>query len=125
MIRLLLGQLLVAGIIIAAAALWLQAMPVHAAECRGQVVTASYYGPESGNRTANGERFDGSGLTAAHRSLPFGTKLRVSYRGKSVVVRVNDRGPFIRGRALDLSLAAARRIGMTKAGVARICIERL
>ena len=86
---------------------------------------ASYYGKESGNRTANGERFDGSSLTAAHRSLPFGTKLRVTYRGKSVVVRINDRGPFVRGRQLDLSKAAASRIGLIRAGVGRVCVERL
>src|SRR5690606_24435233 len=77
-----------------AVALLFLASPVLSAEC----VLASWYGAESGNRTANGERFDGSSMTAAHRSLPFGTKLRVSYRGKSVEVRVNDRGPFIKGR---------------------------
>lgn len=88
-------------------------------------VVASHYGKESGNRTANGEHFDGSSLTAAHRSLAFGTKLRVTYRGKSVVVRINDRGPFIRGRSLDLSTAAARRIGLDKPGVATICMEKL
>jgi rare lipoprotein A len=82
---------------------------------------ASWYGTESGNRTANGEHFDGTSLTAAHRSLPFGTKLRVTYRGKSVVVRVNDRGPFIKGRSLDLSRAAAVRLGMVNAGVANVC----
>ena len=89
------------------------------------LVVASYYGKESGNRTANGERFTGNDLTAAHRSLPFGTKLRVTYRGKSVVVRINDRGPFIRGRQLDLSKAAASRIGLIRAGVGRVCVEHL
>lgn len=84
---------------------------------------ASWYGSESGNRTANGEHFDGSSLTAAHRSMKFGTKLRVTYRGKSVVVRVNDRGPYIKGRSLDLSRAAARKIGLIPAGVARVCYE--
>lgn len=88
-------------------------------------LTASWYGSESGNRTANGEHFDGSSLTAAHRSHPFGTKLRVHYRGKSVVVRVNDRGPFVKGRSLDLSRAAARKIGLIPAGVARVCVERV
>ena len=90
-----------------------------------EMLVASFYGTESGNRTANGERFDGSSLTAAHRSLPFGTKLRVTYRGKSVVVRINDRGPFVRGRQLDLSKAAAQRIGLVRAGVGRVCVERL
>ena len=108
-------------LLIFAAALWSQ--PVRASECQSMV--ASYYGSESGNRTANGEPFDGSSLTAAHRSLPFGTRLQVSYRGKSVVVRINDRGPFLKGRHLDLSVAAARRIGLTKAGVDRVCVNRL
>jgi len=104
-----------------ALALLFLASPVLAAEC----VRASWYGAESGNRTANGEHFDGSSLTAAHRTLPFGTRLRVSYRGKSVVVRINDRGPYVRGRSLDLSRAAATRIGMIPAGVGRVCFERM
>lgn len=62
-------------------------------------------------RTANGERFNPNALTAAHRTLPFGTKVRVTYKGKSVIVRINDRGPFVKGRHIDLSRAAARRIG--------------
>jgi rare lipoprotein A len=62
-------------------------------------------------RTANGEKFNPNALTAAHKSLPFGTKVRITYKGKSVVVRINDRGPFIRGRHIDLSRAAARKIG--------------
>ncbi len=90
-----------------------------------ETVTASWYGTESGARTANGEPFTGNELTAAHRTLPFNTKLRVTYRGKSVVVRINDRGPYIRGRSLDLSRAAAQRIGMIPVGVARVCFDRL
>lgn len=88
------------------------------AGCKGddQTLVASWYGAESGNRTANGEHFNGTSLTAAHRTLPFGTKLRVTYRGKTVVVRVNDRGPYIKGRDLDLSRAAAQRIGLIAAG---------
>lgn len=62
-------------------------------------------------RTANGERFNPNALTAAHRSLPFGTRVKVTYKGKSVIVRINDRGPFIKGRHIDLSRAAARKIG--------------
>lgn len=96
-----------------------------AAECRGQVVVASYYGTESGKRTANGEPFNGTSITAAHKTLPFGTKIRVTYRGKSVVVRINDRGPYVRGRTIDLSKAAAAKIGMVPAGVAKVCMERL
>lgn len=106
---------------ILALAAFLLVSPVLAKEC----MIASHYGAESGSRTANGERFDGSSMTAAHRTLPFGTKLRVTYRGKSVVVRVNDRGPFIRGRSLDLSHAAARKIGMDTAGVAKVCVEEV
>lgn len=87
-------------------------------------MVASYYGSESGNRTANGERFSPHGLTAAHRTLPFGTMLRVCYHG-CVVVRVNDRGPFVRGRSLDLSAGAARVIGMLGRGVARVQVERV
>ena len=97
------------ALILGAVFFWaLSLVPARAATCG----TASWYGTEAGNRTANGERFNGTSITAAHRSLPFGTKLRVTYRGKSVVVRVNDRGPFIRGRSLDLSKAAARKIGL-------------
>lgn len=61
--------------------------------------------------TASGERFNPNALTAAHKTLPFGTKLKVIYKGKSVIVRINDRGPFIKGRSLDLSRAAARKLG--------------
>ena len=84
---------------------------------------ASYYGDESGSRTASGQRFNQNAMTAAHRSLPFGTKLRVTHRGQSVVVTVNDRGPFIRGRVLDLSKGAARAIGLTGAGVGHVTAE--
>jgi rare lipoprotein A len=84
---------------------------------------ASFYGNESGSKTASGQRFNQNALTAAHRSLPFGTKLRVTHGGRSVVVTVNDRGPFIRGRVLDLSTAAARAVGLTSAGVGRVTAE--
>lgn len=86
-------------------------LPAHAS----QTVRATWYGHElAGNRTANGERFNPNGLTAAHKSLPFGTCLLVGNpnTGKSVKVRVNDRGPFTKGLALDLSHGAARAIGM-------------
>jgi rare lipoprotein A len=81
----------------------------------GQRMVATWYGSElAGNRTASGERFNPDGLTAAHRSLPFGTCLHVSNpkTGSSVAVRVNDRGPFTKGVSLDLSHGAARAIGM-------------
>ena len=84
---------------------------------------ASFYGNESGSKTASGQRFNQNAMTCAHRSLPFGTKLRVTHRGQSVVVTVNDRGPFVRGRVLDLSTGAARAIGLTGAGVGRVTAE--
>lgn len=89
---------------------------------------ASYYGNElAGRPTASGERFDPEGLTAAHRTLPFGTRLRVTNvsNGKSVIVRVNDRGPFSGNRVLDLSHSAARNIGMLRRGEARVRMEVL
>jgi rare lipoprotein A len=84
---------------------------------------ASYYGNESGSKTASGARFNQSAMTCAHRSLPFGTKLKVTHGGRSVVVTVNDRGPFVRGRVLDLSTGAARAVGLTGAGVGRVTAE--
>jgi rare lipoprotein A len=84
---------------------------------------ASFYGNESGSQTASGQRFNQNALTCAHRSLPFGTKLRVTHGDRSVVVTVNDRGPFVHGRVLDLSTAAARAVGLTGAGVGRVTAE--
>jgi len=84
---------------------------------------ASYYGNESGSKTASGARFNQNAMTAAHRSLPFGTKLRVTHGGRSVVVTINDRGPFIRGRVLDLSTGAARAVGLTSRGVGKVTAE--
>jgi rare lipoprotein A len=92
-----------------------------ASVAHAQVGLASYY--RSGLKTANGERFNPHGLTAAHRSLPFGTKVRVQNvkTGRSVIVRINDRGPFVPGRVLDLAFGAARMIGL--AGVAKVSFE--
>jgi rare lipoprotein A len=90
---------------------------------RGFSGKASFYGNESGSKTASGQRFNQNAMTAAHRSLPFGTKLRVTHRGQSVVVTINDRGPFIKGRVLDLSKGAARAIGLTGAGVGQVTAE--
>lgn len=84
---------------------------------------ASYYGNEAGNRTASGQRFNQNAMTAAHRTLPFGTRLKVTHAGRSVVVTINDRGPFIRGRVLDLSTGAARAVGLTGRGVGRVVAE--
>lgn len=91
-----------------------------------QIGLASYYGRHfHGRRTANGERFDMYDFTAAHRALPLGSVIRVTNvsNGRSVRVRVNDRGPYIRGRVIDLSYAAAYRLGMVRSGLARVAIE--
>jgi len=86
---------------------------------------ASFY--RHGSRTANGERFDPSGMTAAHPSLPFGTRVRVVHpaSGNAVVVRINDRGPFTGGRVIDLAEGAARKLGIIRAGVAPVALYRL
>jgi rare lipoprotein A len=87
---------------------------------------ASYYGRRfHGRLTANGERFNMNAMTAAHKTLPFGTKVRVTYprNGRSVVVRINDRGPFIRGRTIDLSRGAATKLGMISSGHARVRLD--
>jgi rare lipoprotein A len=84
---------------------------------------ASWYGTsEQGRKTASGERFDRNAMTAAHRSLPFGTVVRVTSleNGRTVMVRINDRGPFVRGRIIDLSAGAAARLGIRQDGVARV-----
>ena len=91
-----------------------------------QVGIASYYGrAHDGRRTASGEVFDMNGMTAAHRTLPFGTRVRVTNlaNGREAVVRINDRGPFRRGRIIDLSYAAARRLGIVGPGVAKVRVE--
>jgi rare lipoprotein A len=87
---------------------------------------ASYYGGKfHGRKTASGERFDQNALTAAHRSLAFGTWVEVSnlVNGRSVRVRINDRGPFVRGRIIDVSYAAARKLGMLRDGIVRVRVR--
>jgi rare lipoprotein A len=86
---------------------------------------ASYY--DEGARTAAGDRFVPNGLTAAHRTLPFGTRVRVTNvsNSRAITVRINDRGPFVKNRSIDLSYGAAAAIGMTQAGVARVRMEVL
>lgn len=89
---------------------------------------ASYYADKfHGRKTASGEKYNKNALTAAHRKLPFGTRVKVTNlsNGKSVVVRINDRGPHVRGRIIDLSIAAARRIGLVKAGTAKVRLDIL
>lgn len=83
-----------------------------------EFMVASWY--QHGKRTANGERFNPDGLTVAHKTLPFGTKMELTHRGKTVIVRVNDRGPFKKGRHLDLSRGAARAIDCHSAGICRV-----
>ena len=89
---------------------------------------ASYYGTElAGNRTASGERFNPRALTAAHRTLPLGSKLRVTNKanGKSVIVRINDRGPFTKARLIDVSFAAAQELNLIRAGTGRVRLDLL
>ena len=91
-----------------------------------QTGTASYYGARHhGKRTASGEPFDQHGLTAAHRQLPFGTRVLVTNlsNNKSVVVRINDRGPHTRGRLIDLSRQAAEQLGMLRSGTAKVRVQ--
>jgi rare lipoprotein A len=88
---------------------------------------ASYYGEDfHGKKTASGEVFNMWDYTCAHKTLPFNTKLKVTNlkNKKTVIVRVNDRGPFVRGRIIDLSFAAAKKIGMIKDGIIKVKIER-
>lgn len=95
---------------------------------RAEVGIASWYGAaHHGRRTASGEIFDMNAMTAAHRTYPFGTRVRVTdlATGRTVVVRINDRGPFVRGRIIDLSRAAAARLGIVQAGTARVRVERI
>jgi rare lipoprotein A len=94
----------------------------------GETGMASYYSAAFHNgRTASGERYSKYGMTAAHRTLPFGTRVRVTHlaSGRQVEVRINDRGPFVQGRIIDLSYAAAQKLGMVREGVARVRVEPL
>jgi rare lipoprotein A len=89
---------------------------------------ASFYGAERhGRRTASGARFDAEAMTAAHPTLPFGTRVRVTNlaNGKSIVVRITDRGPFRRGRIIDVSRHAARKLGFLRDGTARVRVQVL
>ena len=97
-----------------------------AAGAQGLEGQASWYGPGfHGRQTANGETFNQNALTAAHPSLPFGTEVRVTYAstGESVIVRINDRGPYAHGRVIDLSREAADEIGLLNAGVGKVRLE--
>jgi rare lipoprotein A len=104
---------------------------IRASRGPAEIGRASWYGTRTGGlhgeRTASGERFDATTLTAAHRTYPFGTRLRVTNlaNGLSIVVRVNDRGPALRERIIDVSRAAAGALGFQRRGTARVRIERL
>lgn len=113
-------KILAAGVL--AAGLVAAASQANAANQCGR---ASWYALTS--KTASGERMNPAAMTAAHRSLPFGTKLKVTNKknGRSVVVRINDRGPFIKGRVLDLSKAAAGKLGFIGAGHAAVCMTKI
>jgi rare lipoprotein A len=120
----LLGALLViaSAVVTLAALVAVATIPAHAAECG----RASWYGTESGSRTASGERFDPSGLTIAMRSRDFGRRFRVTFGGRSVVVRHTDFGPASwTGRRYDISRGAAVRLGMIRRGVGLVCVARL
>jgi peptidoglycan lytic transglycosylase len=109
------AAMLASGVVLAASTLTASA----------QCGRASWYALTS--RTASGERMNPSAMTAAHRSLPFGTKVKVTNKnnGKAVVVRINDRGPFVRGRVIDVSKAAARELGFVGSGHAAVCMARI
>jgi len=114
---------LLAAMLVGCGAIFGTGMP-----CKGrpQTGTASWYGKKyHGRKTACGEIFDMHKLTAAHKKLPLGTMVKVTNlkNGKCVVVKVNDRGPFVRGRIIDLSYAAAEKIGMLKDGITKVKIE--
>ena len=117
------GLALTAAVILVAASLGCATTGPLAGGRSEEVGLASYYGREhDGRRTASGEMFDMNEMTAAHRTLPFGTRVRVTdlANGRQVTVRINDRGPFRRGRIVDLSYAAARKLGIVGRGVAKV-----
>ncbi len=115
-------------LVVAVAGLYVRPALADLASVPRRRVMASWYGSEfSGRRTASGAPYDPKGLTAAHKTLPLGTLIRVTNprTGASVLVTVTDRGPFIRSRELDLSRAAAREVGILSSGVASVLIEVL
>jgi rare lipoprotein A len=118
-------RIAVAAVSLAAASGCASTRPTHG-HPGSEAGMASYYGDaHQGRRTANGERFDMHALTAAHRTLPFGTRVKVTNldNGRSVVVRINDRGPYVKGRVIDLSKAAARELRFLDRGTTRVRLE--
>jgi rare lipoprotein A len=99
-------------------------LPLAASSAKAESGVASVYSTESGSRTASGARLNPGAMTAAHRSYPFGSQVRVTNRrnGRSVVVTVNDRGPFVRGRIIDVTPAAAQALGFS--GLTQVTVER-
>ncbi len=114
------------SIAVLALGLVISSFQVSAAHAARQCGSASWYSLP-GLKTASGEKMNPSAMTAAHRNFRFGTKLRVTNKrnGRSVIVRVNDRGPFIRGRVIDLSKAAAARLGYVRRGHTPVCIQKI
>ena len=116
------------GLILSGCA-WLASSIVASAQAGNadsKTVTASYYSDRyNGRRTASGQRFSNNALTAAHRTLAFGTKVKLTnvQNNKSVVVRVNDRGPFVKGREISVTRAAASRLGFVRAGTASVRMD--
>jgi rare lipoprotein A len=100
-----------------------QSSPIQYAAAADRGGVASVYSTESGSRTASGQKLNPQALTAAHRTLPFGTKVKVTnkHNGHSVVVTINDRGPFVRGRVIDVTPAAARVLGFS--GLAQVTVD--
>ena len=110
---------------LAAAILALALVPANASQASAQCGKASWYALTS--KTASGEHMKPEGMTAAHRSLPLGSRIKVTNKrnGKTVILRVNDRGPFIKGRIVDVSKGAARKLGFIGAGHTNVCIARI
>jgi len=110
----------VAGLVLAVTSLTVAAS--------AETVTASYYAAKfNGRRTASGQRFNSNALTAAHKTLPLGTRVKLTNPNNhhSVIVRVNDRGPFVKGRDISVTRRAAKRLGFTRSGVAQLDMETL
>jgi len=119
--------LIKAIVVVAALATGLSAF-IPAASAADQCGGASWYGPGfHGKKTASGTKFNENAMTAAHKTLPFGTVVKVTDQrtGKSVKVTINDRGPFHKGRIIDLSKAAAAKLGTKNAGVGKVCLSRV
>jgi rare lipoprotein A len=102
-----------------------QLVPMHVTTALAEGGVASVYSTESGSKTASGQKLNPGALTAAHRTLPFGTKVRVTNKknGQSVVVTINDRGPFVRGRVIDVTPAGARALGFS--GLTQVTLARV